>query len=312
MYKVLITSRSFGDLNRQAFEILEKAGIESVKMKEPYQPETFAKLLEPCDALIIGAHPLEEEAVRRAKKLKFICKHGAGIDNLNMKMLRKYKVQAAHVPGVNADAVADLTFGLMLCMARKINSAAQDVKMGGWSKHIGTDVCYKTLGLIGFGSIARRVAQRASGFSMSVQAYDPYLNQVPDAFNFVNLTDLQTVISTSDFVSLHVPLTDESYHLMGEQELNAMKPGSFLINTARGGIVDEKALLQALRTGHLAGAGLDVLENEQPGSSFAKLDQVILTPHIGMYSAETINKVGCACAENVVAALSGKPVKNLL
>ncbi len=312
MYKVLITSRSFGDLNRQAFDILERAGIVSVKMKEPYHPEIFSKLLEPCDALIIGAHPLEEDAVRGAGNLKFICKHGAGTDNLNMEMLRKYNIQAAHVPGVNADAVADLTFGLMLCLARKICDAAHDVRKGGWSKHIGTDVCFKTLGLIGFGSIARKVALRAGGFSMSVQAYDPYLNQLPETYDDVRLTDLQTVISTSDFVSLHVPLTNDTYHLMGEQEISAMKPGSFLINTARGGIIDEKALLKALQTGHLAGAGLDVLENEQPGSPLSHMEQVILTPHIGMYSAETINKVGCACAEKVVAALSGEPVENLL
>lgn len=305
--RVLITSRSFGQISDEPLSILKEQGIEVDFDNGKYDEEKFLGMIENYDALIIGAHEFSQKAFEKAKKLKIICKHGAGTDNIDIEAAKRYKICVTNVPAVNSDAVADLAFSLILDIARKVSFAAGEVKKGVWKNVIGTDVCYKTLGLIGFGAIARNVAKRACGFGMKVLAYDPFVSNVPEGFPHVSLVTFEEVIKQADFVSVHVPLNDKTRNLIGKEQMAMMKKGSYIVNTSRGGIVNEDALNEYLKNGHIAGAGLDVTEKEPPiGSPLLTLDNVTIVPHIGMYSKESITAVGLICAKNVVKMLNGQ------
>ncbi len=311
MYKVLITSRSFGQIDHEPVGILEKAGFELIRIDNGNDRQEFAEKVEGCDALIIGAHRFEQEDMQKAKKLKIICKHGAGLDNIPIEEATRLGISVTNVPGTNSDAVADLTMGLMLCLGRKIITSANQVQSGVWKPLVGVDVFGKTIGLLGFGAIAQNVAKRAKGFSMNVLAYDPYVTRVPEDLSNVKLCNMKEVLTLSDFVSLHLPLNESTRGLIGKAEMKTMKTGSYLINTSRGGIVDEEALRQEILAGQLAGAALDVLEHEDDmrNQPLLGLENVIVTSHIGMYSKEAINKVSLVCAQNVVSLFSGKPLQ---
>jgi len=305
--KVLITSRSFGQVSDEPLNILKENGFEVDFEKDKYNEEKFLKIIGDYDALIIGAHEFSEKAIQNAKKLKIVCKHGTGIDNIDMEAARKYNLCVTNVPAVNSNAVADIAFSLILDVARRVSYAASEVKKGLWRNVVGTDVCYKTLGLIGFGAIAKNVARRAYGFGMKVLAYDPYVQSVPDEFPHVSLASFEDVLKHSDFVSVHVPLNESTRNLIDKEQMQIMKKGSFIINTSRGGIVNEEALYEYLKNGHLSGAGLDVMVKEPPDDSpLIGLDNVTVLPHIGMYSKEAINAVSVICAKNVVKALKGQ------
>jgi D-3-phosphoglycerate dehydrogenase len=292
MPRVLITSRSF-------------------TMPGDYEEEKFCNLLADCDALIIGAHQLTAGALEKAKKLKLVCKHGAGLDNIDLELAKKHQVMVTNVPAMNSNAVADLTMGLMLDLARKVSYAAARVKNKHWEKIIGEDVYGKTLGLVGFGAIAKNVARRAKGFSMKIYAYDPFVKQAPDEFVAVKLTSLEEILRQADFLSIHVPLSQETLNLIAEDQLQQMKKGSYLINTSRGGIVNEAMLYKYLINRHLKGAGLDVTEHEPPFESpLLALDNVTILPHIGMYSVEAIGSVSLVCAQNIVKLFNGEELLN--
>lgn len=310
--KVLVTSRSFGSIDSTPKDILEQAGCEVILMGKDFDMERFAKTVTACDALIIGAHDFPVELMNQCEKLKVICKHGAGLDNLHLEEAKARGIAVCNVPGTNANAVADLTFGLMLSCARHISLGDRRVRQGQWKALTGKDVYAKTLGLLGFGAVARNVARRAAGFSMRVLAYDPYVRALPEGFEHVTLCESAAeVISGCEFLSVHLPLTEETRGMIGAAELAAMRPGAYVINTARGGIVDEKALYEALVSGHLSGAAMDVTEVEpmDVANPLLTLDNVVVTPHIGMYSREAIGAVSVICAENVAACLGGGELK---
>jgi len=302
MKKVLITSRSFGQVSENPIKILENEGFEIEFYNTSFDEYIFRDKLSKCDALIIGAHLLSEEAIKGASDLKIICKHGAGLDNINLDVTNRYHIKVDNVPAVNSNAVADLTFSLILDVARKTSLASLKVKEGIWEKVTGVDVYGKNLSLIGFGQIGRNVAKRAEGFSMSVFVYDPFIKTLPEEFKrFVKLVSLEEALRDADFLSLHIPLNDDSRNFIDQSKLNMMKAGSFIINTSRGGIINEKDLIKALEMKHIAGAGLDVIENEpiNKDNPLAKMENVIITPHIGMYSFEAINAVSMIAAQQI-------------
>lgn len=305
--RVLITSRSFGQVSDEPLNILKESGFEVNFYNDKYNEEMFLSIIGDYDALIIGAHEFSEKAIEKAKKLKIVCKHGTGTDNIDLQAAKKHNVCITNVPAVNSDAVADLAFSLMLDVARRVSFAAGEVKKGLWKNVTGTDVCYKTLGLIGFGAIAKKVAKRAYGFGMKVLTYDPYITDIPDEFPHVSLASFEDILKQADFISVHVPLSDGTKNLIDREEMKLMKKGSFIINTSRGGIVNEEALYEYVKNGHLSGAGLDVTVKEPPvDSPLLMLDNVTIVPHIGMYSKEAINAVSVICARNAVKALKGQ------
>ena len=310
--KLLITSRSFGQISEEPLELLKKAGYQVDFYNKSFDMQVFRQMILDYHVLIIGGHKFPEDLLARCENLKLICKHGAGLDNIPLKTAQRMGIKVCNVPGTNAEAVADLTFGLMLELSRRISFADRQVRKGQWQTIIGKDVCHKTLGLLGFGAIARNVARRARGFGMQVLACDPYVKELPLEFSgYVTLCAKEAVLSRSHIVSAHLPLSEETRHTISFGEISQMKEGSFLINTSRGGIVDEAAAAKALQSGKLAGAAFDVLEKEplKEDSPLAGFENVIITPHIGMYSEEAIGAVSRVCAENAAALSAGKPLK---
>ena len=301
--KCLVTSRSFGKLSDIPKNILTDNGFEIKYYRDKYEEDGFIEALKDCDALIIGAHEFSEKALKAADKLKVVIKHGTGMDNINIPLCEQYGVHADNVPAVNGNAVADLAFTHIMNCARKVHLAANNVLQGQWKTVTGVDVYKKTLGLVGFGGIAKNVARRAKGFDMKVLAYDPFVTEVPEEFKeYVELVDLDTVITGSDIISIHVPLNDSTRNMIAADEIAKMKDGVIIVNTSRGGILNEDALYDGLVSGKVMSAGLDVLETEpmDPDNKLAKLDNCTITPHMGMYSFEAINAVSTIAAQKVV------------
>ncbi len=300
-FKLLVTSRSFGTVGNEAVKLLQDAGIEI----DYTNAQLFASKIIDYDALIIGAHPFPANLMEKCTKLKIVCKHGAELDNIPVDKAAEMNITVANVPGVNTHRVSDLTFGLLLAIARQICYTDKLVHNGNWQTATGTDVYGKTLGLIGLGAIGKNVALRAKGFNMNVLAYDPFVSALSDNLSHVTLTGLDYVLQNSDYVSLHLPLNQHTDKLLNRQNLAKMKVGSYLINTAKGEVLDELALYELLKTNHLAGAALDVctIEPIEKNNPLLALDNVIITPHIGVYSKEAIQEVSIACAQKVVAAL---------
>ena len=310
--KVLITSRSFGKLSSEPMEILRAAGFEAENMGTNFDPVRFEQILPEYDALIIGAHALPPELLDKCPKLKIICKHGVGLDNIPLEKTRSLGITVTNTPGTNSEAVADLAFGLMLDVARNITLSASHVRAGIAKQDVGVDVFGKVLGLMGFGRIAQAVARRASGFGMKVLAYDPYVTVAPAGLEYVELADKGEVLQKCDILSMHLPLTKETQNFIGAQESAQKKDGAILINTARGGVVHEAALYAALKDGKLRGAGLDVTREEPTNreNPLLTLENVVITNHIGMYSREAITAVSLLCAEAVRDLFAGKQPRN--
>ncbi len=245
--------------------------------------------------------------LERGERLKIVANMAVGTDNIDLDAARRLGIPVTNTPDVLTDATADLAFALLLAAARRLawgDRLVRGAGFSGWSPllGLGMDVSGRTLGIVGAGRIGRELAARASGFRMQV-LLTRRSGGVP----------LGELLERSDFISLHVPLNPETHHLIGEPELRRMRPHAVLINTARGPIVDERALVRALREGWIAAAGLDVFEDEPklaPG--LADLSNVVLAPHIGSATVDTRNRMAQIAAQNVVAALSGAPIPNLV
>jgi D-3-phosphoglycerate dehydrogenase len=311
-YKVLIATRSFGSTSQMPWDVLAEAGYELVRadMSQKMTEDRLIELLADVDGAIVGVVPLTSRVLENAPKLKIVSAHGVGVDYIDLQAAARRGVMVANCPGANDQAVADLAIGLMVAIARRIPAVDGQVRQGQWGRHSGSELWNKTLGLIGLGRIGRGVAKRALGFDMKVLAYDPYVSQEQIQPLEVTLTSLDQVIAAADFLSVHAALTDETRNMIGADQLRAMKPGAYLINTSRGGLVDEAALYQALTEGQIAGAALDTFVDEPPlGSPLLQLDNVVLTPHVGAHTREAIERVGILAARNVVQALqTGEPV----
>ena len=286
-YKVLVTSRSFGKAENRSVEILKKANMQV----DYTDANSFEAKIPNYDALIIGAHNFSPELMNLCSKLKVICKHGAELDNIPLDKAKEMGIKVFNVPGVNTERVADLTFGLLLDISRQISYTNKIVHLGKWQTAIG-----------------KSVAQRATGFKMNIIAFDPYISnsKLEKEFEYISLCSLDSVLQESDFLSIHVPLTEETKNLLSEKNLLKMKKGSYIINTAKGEVIDENALYKLLKSGHLSGAAMDVctIEPIPPFHPLLELDNVVITPHIGVYTKEAISEVSLTCAKYIVETLT--------
>jgi len=308
VYKVLIATRSFGSTSQKPWDLLAAAGCEVSRadMSKKMTEERLIDLLDGMDAVIVGVVPMTARVFENTPNLKVVCAHGVGVDHIDLDAASALGITIANCPGANDPSVADLTIGLMIAVARSIPRVEQELKQGGWGRHKGGDLWKKTLGLIGLGRIGRGVAKRAIGFDMEVIVHDPYVAQDQTQLTDVKFDEFENVIKQADFLSLHTPLTDETRNMIGSAELAAMKPGAYLINTARGGLVDEQALFKALTERQIAGAAFDVFLKEPPGNSpLLELDNMVATPHIGAQTQESIERMGVMAAQSVVAVLQG-------
>lgn len=262
---------------------------------------------------------IDEPLLERAKKLKVISNMAVGYNNIDVEAAKKRGIAVCNTPGVLTETTADLTFALLMATARRLIEASDFLRNGRWKTWspmllTGQDVYGATMGIIGLGRIGEALARRARGFDMRVLYYNRSRKQEAEERLGLAYTDLDTLLSESDFVCIMTPYTPETHHLIGERELSLMKPTAILINTARGGIVDETALYQALKQGTIRAAGLDVFEKEpvDPDHPLLTLPNVVALPHIGSASVETRTKMAELAADNLLKVLAGEQPKHLV
>jgi D-3-phosphoglycerate dehydrogenase / 2-oxoglutarate reductase len=311
--KILVTTRSFRKIDGRHKDILREAGYDLID--SPYdRPLTgleLGQLL--ADSAIVGAilgvDDVTGEALQAASdSLRVISRYGVGVDRVDLLAATGRGIVVTITPGANAVAVAELTLAMVLALARNLTQQDRLARSDDWRVLSGAEITDSTLGLIGLGRIGIEVARRAAGMGMRLIYHDP-VPPPPDVAEELKLAyvPLDDLLADSDFVSLHLPLLPETRHLIDRAALERMKPTAYLINTARGGLVDEAALHDALAAGHLAGAAADVFAQEPPqGNPLLKLDNFIATSHIGSATRQTTLRMGLMAAENALAVLRGE------
>jgi D-3-phosphoglycerate dehydrogenase len=286
--------------------LLESNGFEVVL--NPYgrklKLEEVATLAKGCVGIIAGTEPLTEEVLRQLPDLNAISRCGTGLDNVDVGAARKRGIAVRTTPDAPTQAVAELTVALILNVLRRINFMDRQVRSGAWSKEMGRLLSGKTVGIIGLGRVGRRVTKLSRSFGVKILASELKPDKKWAEKNKVSLTSLEELLRESDIVTLHIPYTKQNRNLINAKRLKIMKRGAILINTSRGGLVDEDALYQALKGGHLGGAALDAMEIEPYHGSLKELDSVILTPHIGSYAIEARVQMEMEAAKNLIRMLT--------
>lgn len=281
------------------FELVSKPGLKG--------DDLTAAIAEADAVLVRSSTKITRESLARADRLKAIGRAGVGVDTIDVEAATERGIPVLTAPEGNTISAAELTMALLLALARKVPGADRSMKAGEWDKKsfTGTELCGKTLGLIGAGRIGSEVARRARGFAMRVLVYDPFLNTERARALDVEIASIEEVLEKADVISAHVPLTDATRNLVGKAQIARMKKGVLLLNVARGGVVDEDALVEALRSGHVAGAALDVFETEPlPADHVLRsLPNVVLTPHLGASTSEAQHSVAIEIAGAVRSAL---------
>ncbi|WHH61016.1 phosphoglycerate dehydrogenase [Petroclostridium sp. X23] len=317
--KVLVTSPAFNQQSANMSKcraLLEKEAEEVVY--NPYgrtlSKEEVSEIWEGADAIIAGVEVYDAEFLARAPKtLKVISRYGTGYEAIDVKAAGEQGILITNTPGVNAPAVADLTLGLMIGAARRMPAMDRKMREGEWKRHVGVGLSGKTLGILGLGAIGKEVALRAKGFSMNLLAYDPYIDKKFAIENNIQVCSLDEIFKQSDFITLHLPVTKDTERIINAENLAKMKPDAFLVNAARGKLVDEQALYQALVNGKLAGAGLDVFEQEPLAKSpLFELDNVAVLPHLGGHTQQAEELMAKLTIENTIAVLNNKHCANIV
>ena len=310
-WKVLLTARTMDEVGAGAIRCLKDAGINLIIPKRfgPYPAEELQPLLKGMDAVLASMDKFTEEVLSspEASELKMISRWGVGYDAIDIPTATRMGIVVAYTPGMLNETVADCAFALLLSVARRIHIGHQTMMNGQWQSSWGHDVNGKTLGIIGCGRIGQAVARRAAGFNMRILGYDIAPNADAEKLG-VKFVPLDELLGQSDFVSLHAALTPQNRGLLGEAQLRRMKPTSYLINTARGALVDESALVRALEQKVIAGAALDAYQVEPLPAEhpLRKAPGVLLTPHLASYARETGERVSMAAAQAIVDLMNGR------
>ena len=300
-----------GKIHPDGLAILRARADLTIEEMADLSAEAFAARLPDADALLIRTAPLPAAAVERAGRLRIVSRHGVGYDNVPLPELTRRGIPLAVIGNVNSAAVAEHTLMLMLALAKRTWHFDRAVRDGAWdlrNRLTPGDLEGSTLLILGLGRIGREVARRAAAFDMRILGYDPAVSAASMAEAHVTpVGDWRAALGQADFVTLHLPRTAETRHMIGAAELALMKPSAFLLNTARGGLVDEVALAEALAAGRIAGAGLDVLEDEPPARDHPLLgsERAILSPHVASLSQSAAVRMGVVSATNLLAGLDG-------
>lgn len=306
--KVLITPRSFSQSGEKARKLLEEQGYE-IRLNSTGKTLAEEQMRELCadvDGVIVGIDPVTEPVLENAVKLKAISKYGAGLDNINLEAAARLGIKVERAAGTNAVSVAELAIGMFFALARNITALSNSTKSGGWDRVRGVELSGKTAGILGMGCIGREAARMASGIGMKVIAYDPYAKPDKEYMSKygIEMKGLEEVIREADFLTLHLPLTEETRHIINKAALEKMKPSAYIVNTSRGELVDEEELYEALAAGVVAGAAEDVFSKEPPGGHrLLSLDNFILTSHVGAYTVEANEKMALKSAMNLIEIL---------
>jgi D-3-phosphoglycerate dehydrogenase len=309
MPRVLITTLPFANRNRLPLELLESAGIEYVinplgrKLKE----QELADLVETFDVLIAGTEPITERVMARGTRLRLISRVGIGLDSVDLLAAERRGIAVSYTPDAPAPAVAELTVGLMLSLLRSVHVANLHMHSGQWTRHLGRRIAEVTLGIIGTGRIGSRVLRRIASFGtprVLVNDLNPDPKLVPQLK--LEWVGKEEIYCEADLISIHVPLTSQTKNMVRREQLLQMKQDALIINTSRGGIIDEHDLADVLRTGHLAGAAIDVFEHEPYTGELTTIERCLLTAHMGSMSVDCRTRMEIEATEEAVRFLTGK------
>lgn len=309
--KVLVTPTSYAKHDPRLREELESA-VGQVIYNPTGRPLTSAELCEllpGCDGFIAGLDMIDRAALQVCDRLKVIARYGVGVEKVDLEAARAKGIRVTNTPGANSVSVAELTVGLIIALARQIPTAVEKTRGGEWPRLSGATLEGKTIGLLGLGAIGKQVGRRLLAFECRVIAYDPAPDEAFARAYGVELLPQDEVVCSADFLSLHLPVLPETRRLVNAQFLAQMKAGSFLVNTARGELINDTALLTALESGHLSGVALDCFSVEPPDAAdpLLKLSQVIVTPHMGAHTDGAINAMGWQALRDCLAVLRGEP-----
>jgi D-3-phosphoglycerate dehydrogenase len=306
--KILVTPTSFNKSSAVMDRLRAFAGeIVFNETGKPLSGRLLMELVKDCDGYIAGLDYITAEVIESGKKLKVISRYGVGYDRVDLDAAAKKNIVVTNTPGSNSNAVADLTMGLILSVARTIPHLDRTVRNGEWVSSKGVEIYQKTIGIIGLGAIGKAVAKRAGGFDMNILAYDPYMDTDYAERHHIKPVAFEELIQKSNIITLHLPLNEETRHIIDEETIARMQKGTIIVNTSRGGIVDEDAVCAALRSGKLGGLGLDVFEEEPPDvSKFLSFSNVVLTPHKGSHTVEATDNMMRRAVDNLIKVLSGE------
>jgi len=316
MSKVLITTVPFADQNKLPLELLDGAGIDYLvnpigrKLKE----DELAEMISDFDAVIAGTEPITEKVMMRATQLKLISRVGIGLDSVDLIEAEKRDINVSYTPDAPAPAVAELSLALMLSLLRGVHVSNAQIHRGEWNRYFGRRITEVTIGVIGAGRIGGRVLRRLARLGsprLLVNDLDPK----PDVVNNlvkVEWVDKETILREADVISLHLPLTKYTKNMIRYDQLKMMKPDAVIINTARGGIINEKDLALVLNEGHLSGAAVDVFDDEPYAGGLRGIDRCLLTAHMGSMSVDCRTRMEIEATEEVVRFLTGRPLESLV
>lgn len=316
MKKVLVPIPVFSVQCPDAVAYLEAHGVAVIQNQYglPFSFEKYASVLSEIDAVIAGVEVWDRARMALCPRLKILARFGIGVDNFDLQAAREQGIICTNAPGLNTNAVAEHTMSLILSLTRQIVRFDNEVRQGQWIKHPAVELRGRTLGLIGCGAIARRVAGFAQAFGMDTVAYDAYPNEAAAQAAGITLLPMEQVLQKADVVSVHVPGTEDTRHLIDEKAFAQMKERAFFINTSRGTVVDETALYLALASGHLAGAAADVFEREPVDltAPLMRLPNFVATPHTAAITEEANRAIADSCARAVVDCLEGRRPEHVL
>lgn len=323
--RILVTAQAFAVSGKTYRDKLGKLGCQVIDSQSwgPLSLEQLIEQAQGCDAVIAAIDPYCQEAFETLPKLKLVARCGIGIDSVDLVSATKHGILVTNVPDAMTDAVADYCMGLLLSVARHIHVGYACMHSGGWAEFPGVELRDKTLGLVGFGRIGQAVAQRALGFGLRIAVHDPWMQsaiasgkfdtQLTSLASRIQWLGLDDLLGNSDFVSIHAPNTPDTRHLINRNSISKMRPGAYLINTARGALVDPVALMDAVKNGRIAGAAMDVYEQEPLPADhpLRSTPNLLLTPHNAFNSREAAVRMSLGCYEPIVDILEGRTPKCL-
>ncbi len=306
---ILITARSFGLNDPAHLQRLRDAGYEIVECREGagFESDCLSLHLGGACGWIVSTAPVSADTLRHAPNLRAVVKHGVGVDNIDVAECARRSITVANAPGQNHTPVADLTIGLMLGLSRQIYSAHRSVVEGEWPRVMGVGLGGKSVAVLGLGRIGMAVAERVRAFGCTVIAFDPPAAKRGGVPDWIELAPtIEKAVADADFVSIHLPLADETRRIISDNLIAGMKRGAFVVNTARGGVVDERSIHSALVEKRIGGYATDVFEQEPPtGSPLLSLDNVLFTPHIASYTKDSMVRLGDDVVDAILSALDG-------
>ncbi len=303
MPEIVISTSSFDIDDNPAIARLEAAGLEIVLNpfgRKLTEEEIGTLLTDSVVGLLAGVEPLTDDVLSSSPALRVISRCGVGVDNIDQGAARERNILIYSTPGAPVDAVVEMTLGLMLATLRQIPAADRALRNGKWPRHKGVLLKSSVVGILGLGRIGFRVAELCARTGARVIGHDPVVRQTPEAVEWV---DLDTLVSEAGLISLHIPYNDATHHLVDSTMLGRMKRGCILVNTARGGLIDETALVRALESGQIGAAGIDVFETEPYRGPLRRFEQVVLTPHLASSAVESRREMELEAAENLVQGL---------